>query len=84
MQKLELDFYFCKPYHSGERGAKENTNGLIRRYILKGTDFSDVTEKKIKWIECKLNNHPRKRLWHLTSNEKIKQIIKPNSVALAS
>ena len=32
-QKLEINFYFCKPYHSWERGANENTNGLIRQYI---------------------------------------------------
>ena len=49
-QKLEINFYFCKPYHSWERGANKNTNGLIRQYIPKGTEFSDVTEKKIKLI----------------------------------
>lgn len=41
----------CKPYHSWERGANENTNGLIRQYIPKGKDFSEVTNKQIKWIE---------------------------------
>lgn len=83
-QKLEIKFYFCKPYHSWERGANENTNGLIRQYIPKGKDFSEVTNKQIKWIENKLNNRPRKRLGHLTPNEKFKQIINQNSVAFAS
>ncbi len=82
-QKLEINFYFCKPYHSWERGANENTNGLIRQYIPKGTDFSEVTAKQIKWIENKLNNRPRKRLGYLTPNEKFKQIINMNSVAFA-
>ena len=82
-QKLELNFYFCKPYHSWERGANENTNGLIRQYIPKGTDFSEITDKQIKWIENKLNNRPRKRLGYLTPNEKFKQIINQNSVAFA-
>ena len=74
-QKLEINFYFCKPSHSWERGANENTNGLIRQYIPKGTDFSEVTDKQIKRIENILNNRPRKRLGYLTPNEKFKQII---------
>ncbi len=82
-QKLEINFYFCKPYHSWERGANENTNGLIRQYIPKGTDFSEVTDKQIKRIENILNNRPRKRLGYLTPNEKFKQIINQNSVAFA-
>lgn len=82
-RKLELNFYFCKPYHSWERGANENTNGLIRQYIPKGTDFSEITNKQIKWIENKLNNRPRKRLGYLTPNEKVKQITNQNSVAFA-
>ena len=57
-QKLEINFYFCKPYHSWERGANENSNGLIRQYIIKGADFSKLTEKKIKWIEYKLIINP--------------------------
>ncbi|CDN30537.1 Mobile element protein [Mucinivorans hirudinis] len=63
-QKLELNFYFCKPYHSWERGANENTNGLIRQYIPKGTDFSEITDKQIKWIENKLNSRPLKAIQH--------------------
>ena len=83
-QKLEIKFYFCKPYHSWERGANENTNGLIRQYIPKGTEFSEVTNKQIKRIENILNNRPRKRLGYITPNEKLKQIINQNSVAFAS
>ena len=83
-QKLDINFCFCKPYHSWERGANENTNGLIRQYIPKGTDFSEVTNKRIKWIENNLNNRPRKRLGYLTPNEKFKQIINMNSVAFGT
>ena len=50
-------------------GANENTNGLIRQYILKGTDFSKLTDKMIEEIEWKLNNRPRKSLGYLTPLE---------------
>ncbi len=83
-QGLEINFYFCKPYHSWERGANENINGLIRQYIPKGADFSEITDKEIRRIENILNNRPRKRLGYLTPNEKFNKIIKKNSVALAS
>ena len=57
-KELEISFYFCKPYHSWERGANENMNGLIRQYIPKGTDFSGITDEFVAWVEDKLNNMP--------------------------
>ena len=39
-KKLGSGFYFCTPYHSWERGLNENTNGLVRQYFPKGTDFN--------------------------------------------
>ena len=74
-EKLEISFYFCKPYHSWERGANENTNGLIRQYIPKGTDFSVITDEFVSWVENKLNNRHRKRLGYLTPNEKFNSIL---------
>ena len=74
-EKLEISFYFCKPYHSWERGANENMNGLIRQYIPKGTDFSGITDEFVSWVENKLNNRPRKRLGYLTPNEKFNSIL---------
>jgi hypothetical protein len=55
-----------------------------KRIIPKGMDFSEVTNKQIKWIEINLNNRPRKRLGYLTPNEEFKQIINQNLVAFAS
>lgn len=80
---LEINFYFCKPYHSWERGANENTNGLIRQYIPKGTDFSELTDQYVAWVEDQINNRPRKKLGYLTPNEKLNLIIN-NKVALAT
>ena len=74
-EKLEISFYFCTPYHSWERGANENTNGLIRQYIPKGTDFSEITDEFVTWVENKLNNRPRKRLGYLTPNEKFNLLL---------
>lgn len=59
--KLQLDFFFAKPYHSWERGSNENLNGLIRQYIPKKTDFSQLSDEFIQFVEDELNNRPRKR-----------------------
>lgn len=72
---LDIRFYFARPYHSWERGANENTNGLIRQYIPKGTDFSELTEEQIREVEWKLNNRPRKSLGYLTPLEYYEKII---------
>lgn len=64
--------------------SNENTSGLSRQYIPKGTDFSEVTNKQIKRIENALNNLPRKRIGYFTPNGKIKQIKNQDSVAFAS
>jgi len=59
---LESTSYFAHPYSSWERGLNENTNGLIRQYFPKGTDFDEVTESQIEEVEQKLNSRPRKCL----------------------
>ena len=66
---LDADFYFAKPYSAWQRGTNENTNGLVRYYLPKGTDFSTLTHKDIQKIEDKLNNRPRKCLGYKTPNE---------------
>ena len=62
-------FYFAKPYHSWERGTNENTNGLIRQYLPKGTSMEHVTQKRCDEIATKLNQRPRKRLGYETPSE---------------
>jgi len=68
-QELSVDFYFAKPYHSWQRGANENLNGLIRQYFPKGSSFENITENAVKQTEDILNNRPRKRFGYRTPNE---------------
>ena len=68
-KSLAVDYYFAHPYHSWERGANENMNGLIRQYLPKGTSFDSLDDNEIKRIRDKLNNRPRKKLGFLTPIE---------------
>ena len=61
--------FFCHPYHSWEKGGVENTNGLIRRYIPKGSDISQYSDIEIATIQNLLNNKPRKCLKFKTPKE---------------
>lgn len=61
--------YFCEPYRSWEKGAVENINGLIRRFIPKKTDLFKITLGQLQQIEYLLNNRPRKCLGFRTPNE---------------
>jgi IS30 family transposase len=63
--------YFAHPYHSWERGLNENTNGLIRQYFPKQTDFATLSEEQVMAVQNKLNNRPRKCLGWRTPNEVI-------------
>lgn len=67
--------YFAHPYCSGERGTNENTNGLVRWYEPKKTDFSFVSEEEIANVEYALNTRPRKRLGYLTPLEVFNQSV---------
>ena len=67
--KLEAAFYFAHPFASWERGTNENTNGLVRQYFPKGSDFSKITEANIKRATARLNNRPRKGLNYRTPQQ---------------
>ena len=70
-EALEIDFFFAHPYHSWERGANENLNGLIRQFIPKKTDFNQISDVYVQQVEDILNNRPRKRLGYETPKEKL-------------
>jgi IS30 family transposase len=66
---------FLGGYSSWERGLNENTNGLIRQYIKKGSSFEGITNERISFIEERLNNRPRKSLGYYTPNEVYQEAI---------
>ncbi len=67
--RLGFTTYFADPYSSWQRGTNENTNGLIRQYLPKGSDFSALTHQRVAVIERALNNRPRKCLGYRTPAE---------------
>ena len=82
-KRLEASFYFARPYHSWERGANENTNGLIRQYFPKGASFDEITQEDVRKVQNSLNNRPRKKLNFLTPNEFFFQNLTKSKVAFA-
>lgn len=67
--RFPVTCYFATPYHSWERGANENLNGLIRQYLPKGVCMSKLTQAECDWIANELNTRPRKRLQFKTPKE---------------
>ena len=61
-RKLHLAAYFAHPHHAWERGPNENTNGLLRQYLPKGTDLTQVTPQQLRSLVYALNHRPRKCL----------------------
>lgn len=73
-KNLEAKIFFAHPYSPWERGINENTNGLIRDYFPKGTDFNKVSELEINLVANRLNKRPRKTRGYKTPNELFKGI----------
>jgi transposase, IS30 family len=66
---LGMELYFADPGCPYQRGTNENTNGLIRQYFPKGTDFRDVSHYEVRRVENRLNNRPRECLGFKTPAE---------------
>jgi len=68
-KQMNINIYFAHQYHSWERGTNENTNGLIRRYFPKGTEFSNISKRVLKKVTEKINHRPRKVLGYKMPHE---------------
>jgi len=69
-----MPVYFADPGCPGQRGTNENTNGLIREFFPKGTDFKNISEDELKRVERLLNQRPRKILGFRTPEEVFKEM----------
>jgi IS30 family transposase len=76
-----IQVYFADPYSPWQRGSNENTNGLLREYLPKGTDLSHHTAEQLQAIEDELNDRPRKRLGYRTPREELDRLLEQDRVA---
>lgn len=65
----ELDIYFAEPHSPWQRPTNENDNGLIRRYVGKGTDLSVHSAEDLRRIEHRINTTPRRSLGWATASD---------------
>lgn len=70
-----VPFHFCQPHHPWQKPAAENTNGLMREFFPKGTDFSRVTDEEVQEVFEKINDRPRKVLGFRTANEVYREML---------
>lgn len=78
----KIQVYFADPYSPWQRGTNENTNGLIRQYFPKGTNFNEISQADSKEVERRLNSRPRKALEFYTPSEAFYAFINRRKIAL--
>lgn len=76
----KVQVYFADPHSPWQRGTNENTNGLIRDYFPKGTDFNQVSVAQLKRVQRELNERPRKTLGWKTPKEAFTQLMQKRAL----
>jgi IS30 family transposase len=71
----DLKVYFCDPRSPWQRGSNENTNGLLRQYFSRATNFTQVTEDQLDAVALRLNQRPRKTLDFETPADRLQRVL---------
>lgn len=71
----KMQVYFCDPHSPWQRGTNENTNGLVRGFFPKGTDFNLISKQKLNWVQEALNERPRQTLEFNTPKETFNSLL---------
>jgi len=74
LDTLAMPVYYADPYSAWQRGSNEHFNGVLRRYLAKGTSLNDLTETELSDITTEINNRPLKTLGWATPAETFQQL----------